>query len=84
MRFRPGDFEAANVVRDELIDRYDAWQRQRHPAAEVVDVAELGMLLDWKVGYGNGRFDAWAIGEVDEFLLDWCPRKLSVSPAEAR
>ena len=38
-------------------------------------------MLDWKLGYGDARFDTWRRREVEEFLLEWCPRKLSM-PAQ--
>lgn len=83
MRFRPGDHEAARRTIAELTDRYDAWYRSRHPDVEMVDVGDLGLLLDWKIGYGNGRFDEWTIDQLEEFLLEWCPRKVTVSAAQA-
>lgn len=38
--------------------------------------------MDWKWSYGDGDLGRWRIGDVGEFLLEWCPRKLSASPAD--
>ncbi|MFP5073194.1 DUF2397 family protein [Pseudonocardia nantongensis] len=38
-----------------------------------------GLLMDRKYGYGDGALDRWRVADVDEFLFDWCPRKLSAT-----
>src|SRR6185437_13626980 len=38
--------------------------------------------LDWKFSYDDGHLGRWTTGDVTEFLLGWCPRKLSVSPED--
>ena len=38
--------------------------------------------MDWKYGYGDGALDRWRVADVDEFLFDWCPRKLSAAPED--
>lgn len=58
------------------LDEFAAWL-----AASDVSGADAGdsrVALDWKWGYQDGR-----LGRADlEFLLAWCPRKLSMPPAE--
>jgi hypothetical protein len=83
MRFRPGDETSARPVITELLDRYGAWYRARHPDAELVDLSDLDLLLGWKLNYADGRLDEWTTDQLEEFLLDWCPRKVSVSAADA-
>lgn len=83
MRFRPGDDESAQRTITELNARFDTWYRTRYPEEEVIDTYELGLLVDWKLGYGDGRPDEWTIDQLEEFLLEWCPRKVSVSAAHA-
>jgi hypothetical protein len=83
MRFRPGDDTSARPVITTLLDRYDAWYRAHHPGTEVVDVSDLDLLLNWKLNYADGRLDEWTVDQLEEFLLDWCPRKVSVSAADA-
>lgn len=83
MRFRPGDYETAQRTITELNARFDAWYRTRHPEEAVIDTSDLGLLVDWKLGYGDGRLDEWTIDQLEEFLLEWCPRKVTVSGAQA-
>jgi hypothetical protein len=35
-------------------------------------------MLSWKWSYGDGRLDRWVAAEVEEFLLDYVPRKISL------
>lgn len=37
-----------------------------------------GSLLSWKWSYGDGRLARWTAAEVEEFLLDYAPRKISL------
>jgi hypothetical protein len=34
-------------------------------------------MLDWKLGYGDGRLERWTLGDLRELLLDWFPRKVT-------
>lgn len=78
MQFEPGDYDAARPTVEELMARYEQWsQTPQGPG----DASNLQLLLEWKVGYSDGRLDRWERDEVEEFLLGWCPRKLSV-PAD--
>lgn len=77
--FGPDDEQAFFARRDELVADFTGW------VAELpvrVDPQDLGLLLDWKWGYGGGRLDLWRRADLSEFLLSWCPRKLS-APAES-
>lgn len=40
----------------------------------------ISVLLDWRWNYSTGQLDDWAVADVDEFLLDWLPRKWSAPP----
>src|SRR5215213_5833060 len=80
------DDEAFEPVRDSLLNRFQRWlgherQMSHDQAAEVA--ADAGLALDWKWNYGDGDVASWRAGDISEFLLDWCPRKLSASPEEA-
>jgi len=44
----------------------------------------VGVALDWRWHHGDGDLSEWTIGDVSEFLLAWCPRKLSASAAECQ
>lgn len=78
MRFEPGDGEGARPTIDELVERFQHWCRANNASADAWD---LDLLLDWKVSWSDGRLDDWSVSHVEEFLLDWCPRKLS-APAD--
>lgn len=45
-------------------------------------VGNAGLLLDWKYNYGDGELDSFSVGELREFLLEWCPRKVSARPED--
>ena len=50
----------------------------------MVDPDDFALLLDWKWGYGDGRLDRWHSSDLGDFLLSWCPRKLSAPPEQVR
>ena len=69
-------------ARDWLVGDFGRWLRaERRLEDELADIAagDAGILLDWKFGYGDGHLGRWTCAEVTEFLMRWCPRKLSVS-----
>ncbi len=73
-------------VRDQLLDGFECWLTTRlelDEAAAHDAAADAGIALDWKFGYGDGHLGRWRTGDVAEFLLRWCPRKLSVSLADS-
>jgi hypothetical protein len=73
-------------VRDRLLDGFGGWletQPELDEAAAHDAIVDAGIALDWKFGYGDGHLGRWTAGEVAEFLLSWCPRKLSVSQADS-
>jgi hypothetical protein len=41
-----------------------------------------GSMLSWKWGYGDGRLSRWTAADVEEFLLDYAPRKISLQDDE--
>jgi hypothetical protein len=73
-------------VRGRLLDGFSGWlqaQRGLDEAAAHEATVDAGVALDWKFGYGDGHLGRWTTGDVAEFLLSWCPRKLSVSQADS-
>ena len=67
------------------MEQFERWLVERvgassGEAAEVV--ADAAVALDWKWGYGDGNLGCWRPEELVEFLLEWCPRKLSVPQEE--
>jgi hypothetical protein len=74
-------------ARDWLLDGFGGWLRAESgldDAAAAEAVGDAGIALDWKFGYGSGNLGCWTAGDLTEFLLGWCPRKLSVSQADSR
>jgi hypothetical protein len=41
-----------------------------------------GSMLSWKWRYGDGRLSRWTAADVEEFLLDYAPRKISLQDDE--
>lgn len=78
--FGPDDGDGFDSARRTLLDRFEAWLTDDADPADVA--GEAGLALDWKWGYGDGDLGHWTVSDISEFLLEWCPRKLSVSPAE--
>lgn len=81
MRFEPGDEKGFERGSRLLLEQFQRWLVERagatsEEAAEVV--ADASVALDWKWGYGDGNLGCWHREELAEFLLEWCPRKLSV------
>lgn len=79
MRFDEDDEAAFAARRDELGERFATWLATQRVAA---DPNDAGLLMDWKFGYGDGFLDFWTVADVEDFLLRWCPRKLSAPPQE--
>ncbi|MGH9113171.1 MAG: hypothetical protein ACRDZN_12890 [Acidimicrobiales bacterium] len=83
--FGPDDDVEFSAARDQLLDRFGRWlagTARLGDADAAGTVGDAGLALDWKWSYGDGDLGRWRTGDVGEFLLEWCPRKLSVSPAD--
>ena len=76
------DEEGFIAARDMLLGRFSRWLtgRDRYPVEEIDElVGDVSIALDWKWSFGDGELATWRTGDVAEFLLEWCPQKLSVS-----
>ncbi len=78
------DEDAFREARGVLLDRFAVWASRTigigdDGAGELA--GDVGVALDWKWSYADGRLATWVPGDVAEFLLEWCPRKLSVTQA---
>lgn len=83
--FGPDDDEEFAAARTVLLDRFEQWLGHERLVADgdpAVAAGDAGLALDWKWGYGDGDLGRWRTGDIGEFLLEWCPRKLSASPAD--
>lgn len=80
MRFTTDDEDAYHRRRDELGEAFSEWLATHGADGDPSDAA---LLMDWKYHYADGALDTWTAPDVDGFLLDWCPRKLSASPQDS-
>ncbi|WP_116997362.1 hypothetical protein [Desertimonas flava] len=81
------DDEAFDTVRAALLEEFEQWLVDGDEGDE--DDAEgiagdAGVLLDWRYRYSTGELDRYADGDIAEFLLEWCPRKVSAPPEFGR
>lgn len=81
VRFGPGEDDRFGAWRDDLVLDFE---RFVGPFGSVVDASDLGLLLDWKRSYGDGRLGVWRRVEIEQFLLDWCPAKLSATAQQVQ
>lgn len=76
LRFDPGDDDAYLERRDALLDELHAWLGASESERDEV-VADVAFFLDWRYRESTGVLDEFAPGELAEFLIDWCPRRLT-------
>ncbi len=77
-----GDERGFKAARAELLERFSRWAASSggFDDDEVDEMAsDVDLALDWKWNYGNGELTTWRTHHFEEFLIRWCPRKLSVS-----
>jgi hypothetical protein len=79
MSYTVEDEDAFQVRRDEVLDDYAGWLAASHVSD--AQAGDAGLAMDWKWGYQDGELGRWTVADLEEFLLGWCPRKLSM-PAE--
>lgn len=82
MTHEPED-PAGQHARDRLIKEFEHWYAQHGTGDPADAVSDVELLLDWKLDYADGVLTKWDRSDVHEFLLEWCPGKLSVSGADA-
>ena len=82
MSFGVGDDVAFQARCDELLEDFAGWLQRQQPLG--ADAGGARVALDWKWGYAGGDLATWTVEDLDEFLLEWCPRKLSMAPEEGR
>lgn len=82
LSFDHGDEDAYSATRDALLDEIvERLSPAGRGAPDPEEVAgAISVLLDWRWSYSSGQLDDWALGDVDEFLLDWLPRKYAAPP----
>jgi hypothetical protein len=87
LTFGPDDDKEFQAAKTALLARFETWLSDDHglasPAEAAATAGDAGLALDWKWGYGGGDLGRWTTADVGEFLLEWCPRKLSIPPEES-
>jgi hypothetical protein len=78
MRFDDGLDDEAEAVITTLVRRFEGWCDEQ--GLREVDSSDFQLILDWKINYGDGCLDLWSVADVDDFVLKWCPRKVSAPP----
>lgn len=70
--------ERFDAVSEELLARLRDRLPLARPDAPVDEVLHhVETILDYKHRYSDDRLGSWSVAEVSEYLLEWCPRKLS-------
>lgn len=82
LSFDDEDKDAYFATRDALLDEIvESLSPAHRGAPDPEEVAgAISVLLDWRWNYSSGQLDVWSLGDVEEFLLDWLPRKYSAPP----
>ena len=83
--FGPHDEDGFLAARAPLLERFQHWlveEQQTLGDRATLMAGDAGLALDWKWSYADGDLGLWRTRDVGEFLLEWCPRKLSVSQAD--
>ncbi|MBM0224323.1 hypothetical protein [Micromonospora sp. ATA51] len=66
-------------ARDRLVRRFDRWaRRHRRP----VDAFVLESLLDHRWADGDGLLGRWQPEDLEDALLDWFPRQVTLPPEQ--
>lgn len=81
MQFGPDD-EAFSSARDALLDELEVWLRDHRGPTDHDLAGSAHIFIDWRWGYSSGELDRYEPRDIEEFLLEWCPRKLSAAPTE--
>ncbi len=80
--FGPDDEDAFFATRDSLVAEYEA-EIERRPARYAgANPFVAARMLDFKWGYADGRITAWTTVDLEDFLLDFVPRKVVVPEDE--
>jgi len=69
--------------RTALLSEFRTWLEGTKPADEVDELAaDAETFLGWDLDYADAKLTQFDATDVDEYLLRWCPRKLSYPPAD--
>lgn len=74
-RFGPDDEQAFIAASGAVVDSYRAAASRRSDADPFV----ASTMLDFKRAYGDGRIFEWRRADLDDLLLSYFPRKVTVA-----
>ncbi len=82
LQFGEGDEDEYWATKGQLLAEIEDSMRSDGGEVDGIDeaVSSIALLLDWRWNYSSGQLDDWHLGDVDDFLLDWAPRKYSAPP----
>ncbi len=86
LQIRHDDETGFEKAKDRLLEGFGLWlyaDRQLDDELVEMAVSDAEIALDWKFGYDDGHLGRWTTGDVTEFLLRWCPRKLSLTQEDS-
>ncbi|MCW3839149.1 hypothetical protein ONA70_03435 [Micromonospora yasonensis] len=66
-------------ARERLVRRFDRWARKHQ---RPVDLFVIESLLEHRWSDGDGLLGRWQPEDLEEALLDWFPRQVTLSPKE--
>ncbi|GAA2709476.1 hypothetical protein ACFY2R_01600 [Micromonospora olivasterospora] len=66
-------------ARERLLRKFDRWARKQRRPVDLFVVAEL---LEHRWSDGDGLLGRWQPEDLEEALLDWFPRKVTLPPDE--
>lgn len=75
----PEDYAA----RDRLLEEFEAWYGERGHRDDGSRRSDAELFVDFLMNYAGGEVSRFLPGELEQFLLEWCPRKLSAPPSIA-
>src|ERR1700722_19946213 len=79
LQIRDGDEAGFERARDWLLGGFGRWLRDvSRLGQEAADgaVSDASLLLGWKFGFDDGHLGRWTGGDIPQFPLGGCPRKL--------
>ena len=70
-------------LRKQLVDNFESWLTDQGITDDGTISSDAELLIDWCSNYSTGEISRIGVGDLQEFLLEWCPRKVSAPPSFA-
>lgn len=83
LRFGSDEADEFGAAKAQLIDEFRPWVDDHYGTDDGSLVADAETFLSWRFNYSTGDLGSFTPDDVDEFLLDWAPRKFAVGPGDA-